>query len=527
MREDLLEGVGDLVPGYSSLLVLFDNRRLQEPVLLNWLNSAIEADLLADSPGLNQSKHHVVPVQYGGDSGMDLDDLAVQLGVEPHDIVRAHTRRPFQIAFIGFLPGFAYMARFPRRRPIPRLQTPRTRVPAGSVGIAGFQTGIYPFSSPGGWRIIGRTGLKVWDHGSPNPARLAPGDTVQFVESRYEPPPQEPPSIIPTPTLPALEVVQTGGMGLIQDLGRSGFMHLGVGQNGAFDLGAAQRANLLVGNEPSSAVLELALGGPTLRVLRNLTIAIDGADFQCRADTVLIPPRLSWFVRAGTILRFNSGTSKPPLTANHGYRSYLAVSGGFDVPLVLGSRSTSLLARFGGQAGRPVQSRDVLGIIDPRGNSGSMAGHYWLGHTSDISHKPNQIRFTTYTGPQAAQPTAQHTFIEHAWEVAPQSDRMGLRLKSSQGIRLATTTRELASFGVVPGTIQLPHAGEPLILGPDCQTTGGYPILGVVVRADMPLIAQASPGVSLEFVPVTLDDARAATESYYAEIGRGAQTLSG
>jgi biotin-dependent carboxylase-like uncharacterized protein len=388
--------------------------------------------------------------------------------------------------------------------------------------MAGFQTGIYPFASPGGWRIIGRTGVPIWDPRSARPALFAPGDTVQFVESHSEPGPPEFRADIFQPARPAFEVVQAGGICLIQDLGRTGLMHLGVGQSGAFDTFAAQRANVLVGNDPGAAVLEIALGGPELRVIRNVTIALDGADFHCRADGMLIPPRLSWFARAGTTLRFGTGSSP----VNEGMRAYLAVAGGFDVPELLGSRSTSLLAGFGGLGGRALRSGDVLGVGASRTLPGIVAGRYWPGMLRDISHRDITVRFIPFKGFQGAQLGALHQFTETTWLITEQSDRMGLRLRSIVGTSLPASSTELASFGVVPGAIQLPPAGQPVVLGPDCQTTGGYPLLGVVISADMPLLAQAVRGAHVNFVSIGLEEARAARQLAQAELSLGGNILS-
>jgi KipI family sensor histidine kinase inhibitor len=522
LRASRLNGVRDIVPAFASILFVFDDEEVSEAQVVHWLEDGITAFEKANASSITGPTHHTIPVQYGGEGGLDLDDLAAQEGTTPRAIIKAHTQRPFQVAFLGFLPGFAYMGRLPRRTPVPRLATPRMRVPAGSVGMAGFQTGIYPFASPGGWRIIGRTGVPIWDPRSDIPALFAPGDTVQFVESRSEPGTPERLHEVFQPARPAFEVVQAGGICVIQDLGRTGLMHLGVGQSGAFDTFAAQRANMLVGNDPGAAVLEIALGGPELRVTRNVTIALDGADFHCRADNMLIPPRLSWFARAGTTLRFGTGSS--PI--NEGMRAYLAVAGGFDVPDVLGSRSTSLLAGFGGFGGRALRSGDVLGVGAAPTLHGIVAGRYWPGKVRDISHQDITVRFTPFKGVQAAQPGPLRQFIETTWLITEQSDRMGLRLRSTDVTSLQASSTELASFGVVPGAIQLPRAGQPVVLGPDCQTTGGYPLLGVVISADMPLLAQAVPGAHVTFVSTGLEEARAARQLAQADLSLGANILS-
>ena len=514
----------DLVPGYSSLLVVFDSLRIDRLEMQRRLQSGIEETARQEAGSAQPGRAHIVPVQYGGEAGPDLEELAADEGCRPGDIIASHTSRAFRVAFVGFLPGFAYMGRLPRRSPVARRATPRLRVPAGSVGLAGYQTGIYPFSSPGGWRIIGRTSLAVWDLGTDPPARFAPGDTVRFVESQYEPLRQDSPPPTPPPARPAFMVEQASGVSLIQDLGRPGYMDLGVGIGGAFDRFAAQRANALVGNDAGAAVLELAMGSPDLRVTRNVTIALDGADFTCRADSAIVPPRLSWFVRAGTLLRFANGSQN----TGRRLRAYLAVGGGLDAQVALGSRSTCQPAGFGGFAGRALRNGDALGTGEMRGLPSMMAGHYWLGETNDISltDKTIELRYVPFRGHQSVTARAGRLFSEYAWVTTEQSDRMGIRLRSQENLRLPVGRRELASFGVVPGAIQLPPGGEPVVLGPDCQTTGGYPLIGVVIKADMPALAQASPGTLLTFRAVTGEEAHAEHRRARAALAGGMALLS-
>lgn len=521
LRETRPAGVIDLVPAYASILAVFDPHVVADGDLIAWINSGIS---VAAKSALVESakKHHIIPVQYGGEAGPDLEELAAEEKIKPADIISAHTRKPFRVAFLGFLPGFAYMGKLPRRKPVPRLATPRTRVPAGSVGMAGFQTGIYPFASPGGWRIIGRTGLSIWNPYAASPARFEPGDSVQFVESKYEPEPVEHIAAYTPPQRPAMEVVQPGGISTIQDAGRHGLMHLGVGGSGLFDRAAAARANALVGNPPGASVLEMTLGGPEFRVTRNVTIAMDGADFQLRADSALVPQRLSWFARIGTTLRLATGST----ATNRGMRAYLAVSGGFDVPAVLGSRSTSLLAGFGGFQGRVMRAGDVLGVGETHEMPQTVAGRYWLGKISDISPRDITLRFVPYNGLEAASPEALSQFSETLYLLTEKSDRMGLRLQSLDGSSLPSVGTELASFGVVPGTIQLPPAGQPVVLGPDCQTTGGYPILGGVISSDLSLLAYAVPRANIRFRAVTVDEARTIARQSQAELMSGMQLMN-
>lgn len=174
-----LPGLGECVPGYATLLVHFDPlagdvERLSEVVL-----HALDTDRSGSE--VFQPRRIEVPVWYGGAFGPDLEDVARHTGLPPDEVIRLHCSRDYPVYIMGFTPGFPYLGGMDVRLATPRLATPRTRIPAGSVGIAGEQTGIYPQESPGGWRIIGRTPLRLFDLDREIPCLLAPGDRVRFV----------------------------------------------------------------------------------------------------------------------------------------------------------------------------------------------------------------------------------------------------------------------------------------------------------------------------------------------------------
>lgn len=173
---------GRAVPAYASVLVPFD------PVALDPDEARRIVAGLAAEPASRGETHEAgtlveIPVRYGGDDGPDLADVAALNGVSPDDVVALHAGAEYRVYFLGFAPGFAYMGPVPAQIATPRLDAPRQRIPAGSVGIAGEQTGIYPFELPGGWRIIGRTNVAMWDLRRDSPALLGAGDRVRFVPS--------------------------------------------------------------------------------------------------------------------------------------------------------------------------------------------------------------------------------------------------------------------------------------------------------------------------------------------------------
>ena len=171
-------GLGEAVPGYCTLLVHYDPAQLTYAEVAEHVRAVlIESAALEAPPG----RLVEIPVRYGGEAGPDLEAVAEHAGLSPAEVVRAHAGREYRVYLMGFTPGFAYLGELDERIAMPRLAAPRLRVPAGSVGIAGRQTGLYPLESPGGWRVIGRTAVTVFDPAAAAPFLLAPGDRVRFV----------------------------------------------------------------------------------------------------------------------------------------------------------------------------------------------------------------------------------------------------------------------------------------------------------------------------------------------------------
>ena len=167
----------------ASVLVPFDPERLHTERALALVVDAVAAvpDALSEPA---PSRLHELPVRYGGDDGPDLEGVAAELRLRPADVVELHAGTTYEVLFLGFAPGFAYLGEVHARLVVPRLATPRVRVPKGSVAIAGSTTAVYPQASPGGWRILGRTDAQMFDPGAAPPARLRPGDRVRFVPAR-------------------------------------------------------------------------------------------------------------------------------------------------------------------------------------------------------------------------------------------------------------------------------------------------------------------------------------------------------
>jgi KipI family sensor histidine kinase inhibitor len=464
--------------------------------------------------------HHDIPVNYGIQNAPDLEDVARSHRTSTEQIVTWHSRPTYRVGFLGFLPGFAYLGPTPLQVATRRRASPRPRVPGGSVAVAGRYTGIYPFASPGGWNLIGRTSVRLWDPAQEVPALLQAGDTVRFVPTHELPDGAERSEQTPEPGYPLLRVEAGGGPATIQDRGRTGFAHFGLGQGGSSDQLAAGRANALVGNEPGAAVLEMHQKGPSLRVLRGTLIALDGADLGCRVDGLMVPVGVSWFVRAGSLITFQQ--SAP---SQSGANGFLAVPGGLDVPAVLGSRSTSLVAHMGGYAGRTVQTGDVLGVPREPDVEPMQAGKFWMPRPDAPLQRVTTLRVIRYSGTAAAPIRCWRAFCEKQWQVVGDVSRVGLRLTPVDGAPLSAPKQGIPSFGVVRGTVQLPPGGEPLVLGVDGGTTGGYPVLGVIAEVDWPLAAQLLPGRRIRFSEISESDAKVLRNRQAAEHRAGLARL--
>lgn len=178
IRDQNRDGITDLIPAYSSLLISYDS------IKISYAQTRSMLEVLLNSPqSLVARPSHLIeiPTHYGNEFGPDLEFIAKHKGISASQVIRLHASTTYRVYMLGFVPGFAYLGSVPQEIAVPRLETPRTRVPAGSVGIAGRQTGVYPVESPGGWRLIGRTEIKLFDPTQDPPSLLQPGDRVRFV----------------------------------------------------------------------------------------------------------------------------------------------------------------------------------------------------------------------------------------------------------------------------------------------------------------------------------------------------------
>jgi biotin-dependent carboxylase-like uncharacterized protein len=288
-----------------------------------------------------------------------------------------------------------------------------------------------------------------------------------------------------------LEVLAPGLLTTVQDAGRRGWARYGVPPSGPLDETAFNAANVLVGNPPGAAALEITLDGPTLRVERECLIAVCGATFDLWVGALPVPLWHAVYVRAGRIITFGMRRS--------GARAYLAVSGGIALPSFLGSQATYLPGGFGGLDGRALRAGDRL----PLGGTAMCDLPWRAGRIWPVDRRPPYTPNPTLRvvlGPQDDYFTAEglETFLSSAYQLTPEADRMGARLQGSPIAHRGPTG--IVSDGVITGSVQVPPDGQPIVMLADHQTTGGYPKIATVVRSDLPLLAQCLPGDRVRFV---------------------------
>ncbi|HZA14722.1 MAG TPA: biotin-dependent carboxyltransferase family protein [Myxococcaceae bacterium] len=292
-----------------------------------------------------------------------------------------------------------------------------------------------------------------------------------------------------------ISVLKPGVLTTIQDLGRSGFRAFGMPMAGAVDVRSHSIANLLAGNSPDAATLEMTLLGGTFRFDRAAYVALAGADMQPKLDGVPMAMWSAFPVDTGSVLALGSATD--------GCRTYLAVHGGIDVPAVLGSRSTYVRAAVGGLAGRALAAGDSLPLRDS-----STARLRARVLPSDLAPpRRRQLSLRALIGPQDERFTAEGmaTFLESAYTVTNRNDRMGYALEGPT-IHHADGP-DIVSDGLLPGAVQVPGSGMPIVLMADCQTTGGYAKIAAVIGPDLSELAQARRGDTVRFRRCTMEQA--------------------
>ena len=528
--QDNLQAIVEIIPAARTLLVTFD------PLLADETTLETEIAGLKLEKGQQKSGKLVeIPVVYDGE---DLDDVAALLKIDREEVIRRHEESHYQVAFCGFAPGFAYLTGGDPIFNVPRRASPRKSIPAGSVALAGKFGGVYPQPSPGGWQLIGRTDVKMFDLDRDPPSILKPGDRVHFVDvtkdysghfegvkscslSRND-------EAGVTKTVSGAEATEIGktagnrktgnhdnaGISVhetsltpeedavfkllttlmpvtFQDRGRLFQSSQGLSPSGALDQKAMANANRLVGNPREQPVLEFTYGNTRIKALQPSVVAFTGANLPITVKST-----------KGTVFVFEKNT---PLSIDEGdeiilgqplagFRSYMALRGGFKVEPVLKSASFDSLSNLGP---KPLLAGDKVFIANDsplRPVLLSLDDPYFLPEAGD------KVVLDVVMGPRTDWFT-EHSiamFLEKPWQVTAASNRIGIRLQSDARLERSRSD-ELPSEGTVTGAIEVPANGEPVLFLRDRPVTGGYPVIANLVEDQVDLAAQIPIGAFIKF----------------------------
>ncbi|WP_346274967.1 urea amidolyase family protein [Burkholderia cenocepacia] len=490
-----VDGVDEVVPGARTVLVRFDPAVIDRAALIERLGQ-LDVSVRRERGG----SMFDIPVSYVGE---DLGAVAELLGWSVAELVQRHLDAVHSVAFTGFAPGFAYMTTDDPGFDVPRRKTPRVRIPAGSVAIAGKFSGIYPSDSPGGWQLLGTTQVPMWDATRPRAALLAPGDRVRFRDASKG-------SAVPVagwPVRAPTPVRQVSGTGILvtradrpvlyQDLGRPRQADQGVSVCGAVDSAALRLANACVGNPGSRAALEVMFGGLSLVPDRPVTLAVTGAPCpisirDANGRVTVIPHSRPFAVDAGEEVTLDM--------PGRGMRSYVALRGGFVVERTLGSASTDTLSRIGPA---PIVCGDVLVPADEAATFVQSE----LPAARPLPSEGDVVDVDVVPGPRTDWFTDESVarFLSQEWRVTPESSRVGMRL-SGDLVLARRDDAELPSEGTLFGSIQVPHSGQPVVFLTDHPVTGGYPVIAVVAAHHLGMLGQIPIGARIRFNPISAFD---------------------
>ncbi|MBI0021639.1 5-oxoprolinase subunit PxpB [Bartonella sp. W8097] len=538
--QESLQAIVEIIPAARTLLIKFDPSLSDE----NTLETKI-AGLKLEKGQQKSGKLVEIPVVYDGE---DLDDVAALLKIDREEVIRRHVESHYQVAFCGFAPGFAYLTGGDPLFNVPRRASPRKSIPAGSVALAGKFGGVYPQPSPGGWQLIGRTNVKMFDLDRDPPSLLKPGDRVHFVDvtkdysarpegatnfslSRNDEAGKSTPeranskALKSSASTKAAEqnekagVTKTGGHDdngrsateatpkpqenavfklvttlmpvTFQDRGRLYQSSQGLSPSGALDQKAMANANRLVGNSLEQPVLEFTYGNARIKALQPSVIAFTGANLpitikSAKGKVFVFEKNLPLAIDEGDEIILGR-----PLA---GFRSYMALRGGFKVEPVLKSASFDSLSNLGP---KPLSAGDSIFIAN---NSAlrpvllSLDDPYFLPEAGD------NVVLDVVMGPRTDWFTEQSIamFLEKHWQVTPASNRIGIRLQSDTRLERSRSD-ELPSEGTVTGAIEVPANGEPVLFLRDRPVTGGYPVIANLVEDQIDLAAQIPIGASIRF----------------------------
>jgi KipI family sensor histidine kinase inhibitor len=511
--------LGQSVVGFGNVVVHLEPGRERPEVVEGWLRDLARRipDRSGDAPAGTEGTPVAIPVAF---DGPDLEAVAADLGTTPGAVVEALTGAALEVAFLGFSPGFPYLVGLPAPlASVPRRATPRPSVPAGSVAVGGGFASVYPQSTPGGWMLLGRTSLPLFDPHRPPYSLLRAGDAVRFTVER---PPRrdtgatagrapDAPTGARRPLLVNggdrfAEILSPGVLSLVEDRGRRSVAGLGVPRAGPADPEAMRLANRLAGNPDGAATVEVTAAGPSLRFTGDAHVTVVGVGPE--AVEVQVDGRP---VGSGAVVPVADGQVVSVGRVRTGLRAYLAVAGGFDTPLEVGSHSSDMLCGLGPG---PLRAGDRLGLGPPSRPLGL------LSPPRDPFGAGRRV-LRVISGPHLVPSDRWAHLLARTWTVGAASNRVGLRLEAEgdglerppgtpsieAGREPAERGAAIPSTGMVTGAVQIPPDGNPIVLLPDHATVGGYPVACCVISADLPLLGQLRPGDTVDFAAVDRSEA--------------------
>jgi KipI family sensor histidine kinase inhibitor len=502
-----LPGVSEVVGGQATVMVAFADPEEDALEQCRVTLSALMATATdgPDDEGGGEARLEI-PCSF---DGPDLAEVAEAAGFTVASVIEMLTTATLTVEMVGFSPGFAYLAGLPAAlADLPRRAQPRPAVPAGSVALANGYAAVYPTASPGGWQLVGHTDLPLFNPLAPPYARLAPGHRVRFVATAG-PPGADASSRVRNErstgagdlawTAPATArrvfVVEEAGLRtVLQDGGRRGVAAVGVPAAGPADPASFRLANAVVGNPPEAGALEITARGPTLRCLRSTFVAVVGASPEVRLE--------GQPVEADRVVPVNAGQVLVVGPLHRGLRTYLAVAGGLAGPEMLGSCASDQLSGLG--PGPLRRGAEIwAGPLRP-----PLGDHLAAGSSTRVEpDEPVALRVVPGPHHEMFAAGTMASLASMRFTVGDESNRVGVRLQPDpstppleRGVGGALV--ELDSQGMVTGAVQVPPDGQPVILLTDHATLGGYPVVAVVVVADLGLLGQCAPGAQVVLVPI-------------------------
>jgi len=501
------ESIQDSIVAYHSLtLVFWLPQETFTPwidwIRKNWATKAMGApanitrQMVQEHQNKPSKKTIEIPVCYDPELAPDLEAFLWAKNLSLKALIKAHTAEEYPLYFYGFQPGFMYLGGLNPELHHPRKSIPSHRVPAGSVAIGGAQTGIYPNEAPGGWHVIGRCPIKLFDPMAPQPILARPEDRIKFraidknecqtilaQSQKASNLKANDPS--PAANFGQIEVIKPGLYSSIQDKGRFGFAHLGLPQSGAIDQEAHRLANELLGNPEDCATVEITFGGAAFKFQSASIIALTGANYSPTINQRDISMNEPIKVHSGDVLNFGLRKS--------GVRTYLGVWGGMHSPKIMGSRSQykTITPEFSLTKGT------LIPIHQPQIKDCSATNPILAIMTMPTPENSpdHSIEIEVSLGPEYHQLNAsQRNNLLKDFTIG-RNDRMGYLLQEMVSNKL----QSMHTSGVLPGTVQLTPGGQIIILMNEGQTTGGYPRIFQLTDKAKALLSQCAQGQKIKF----------------------------